>query len=173
MSEETPVMTTQLFYTAPTHDPKLSLGVEKSAIYGGYGATAQPQLTLADLHTLFQQLAHSLTVLGGVCNLVLEASDTTTSSQALRVWLQPHARQAERAMHQLRDMRFTKSASLTELSQSLTVLVLAADMLAQGQLSGDDALAFYGLLRRNSATATRSLMELRVQFDPEAQAILQ
>ena len=69
-------------------------------------------------------------------------------------------------MHCLRDMRLTGSPVVTELSQSLTVLVLAADMLAQGQLSGDDARAFYDLLRRNAEVATRSLGELRAHFDP-------
>jgi hypothetical protein len=87
--------------------------------------------------------------------------------QALRVWLHPNARQAELAMHQLRDMRLTRSSALTELSQSLTVLVLAADMLTQGQLSGADALTFYGLLRRNADTAVKSLGELRGQLLPE------
>ena len=87
--------------------------------------------------------------------------------QGLRAWLQPNARTAELSMHQLRDMRLTKSPALTELSQSLTVLVLAADMLIQGQLSGADALTFYSLLRRNADSAMKSLAELRAQLLPD------
>jgi hypothetical protein len=72
-------------------------------------------------------------------------------------------------MHQLRDLRLTKSPALTDLSQSLTVLVLAADMLTQGQLSDADALTFYDLLRRNADSATKSLAELRDQLLPDSQ----
>jgi hypothetical protein len=72
-------------------------------------------------------------------------------------------------MHQLRDLRLTKSPALTDLSQSLTVLVLAADMLGQGQLSGADALTFYSLLRRNADSAMKSLTELRGQLLPDSQ----
>jgi hypothetical protein len=49
------------------------------------------------------------------------------------------------------------------------VLVLAADMLSQGQLSGADALTFYSLLRRNADNAMKSLTELRGQLLPETQ----
>ena len=156
-------MTNSLVHAAAA---KAALGTHRDA---GRGAVevAPPRGTQVEvLHTLFHRLSQSLNVLSGTCELVSPDRSAPPSSQALRVWLQPHARQAEVAMHCLRDMRLTKSPVVTELSQSLTVLVLAADMLAQGQLSGDDARAFYDLLRRNAEVATRSLGELRAHFDP-------
>jgi hypothetical protein len=95
-----------------------------------------------------------------------QASDDV--SQGLRAWLHPNARTAEQSVHQLRELRLTKSPALTDLTQSLTVLVLAADMLTQGQLSGPDALTFYGLLRRNADSAIKSLAELRGQLLPDS-----
>jgi hypothetical protein len=129
--------------------------------------SAHPSDVDGTLQVLFQQLAQSLTVLSGTAELVMQGKVSEARSQALRVWLQPNARQAEAAMHQLRDMRLTKSSALTELSQNLTVLVLAADMLTQGQLSGADSLMFYGLLRRNADGAIKSLAELRGQLLPD------
>jgi hypothetical protein len=122
----------------------------------------------SSLPLLFQQLAQSLTVLSSTAELVLEGKAGDDALQGLRIWLQPNARQAELSMHQLRDLRVTRSPALTDLSQSLTVLVLAADMLTQGQLSGADSLTFYALLRRNADSAITSLAELRGQLLPES-----
>jgi hypothetical protein len=174
MSAEAVTMTNRLHYTASPHDRKATLSSDMGMGHDRLGA----RLPLSGaqshaVHTLFQQLAQSLSVLSGACELVLEGKSTAPSGQALRVWLQPHARQAETAMHKLRDLRVTKSPALTDLSQSLTVLVLAADMLTQGQLSGEDALMFYGLLRRNAEAAMKSLGELRAQLDPETSVVYQ
>jgi hypothetical protein len=158
-------MTDRLVYTPPT--PDRTQAFAKAEASGGQNAQPSESHSTA-LPALFQQLAQSLTVLSGTAELVLDGkAGEATRGQALRVWLHPNARQAELAMHQLRDMRLTRSSALTELSQSLTVLVLAADMLTQGQLSGADALTFYGLLRRNADTAVKSLGELRGQLLPE------
>nr|MDQ2999587.1 hypothetical protein [Chloroflexota bacterium] len=119
------------------------------------------------LPLLFQQLTQSLTVLSGTAELVLKGSAASDALQGLRVWLQRNARTAELSMHQLRGLRLTKSPALTDLSQSLTVLVLAADMLTQGQLSGADEQTFYSLLRRNADSAMKSLAELRSQLLPD------
>ncbi|GAB4123789.1 MAG: hypothetical protein Fur005_37760 [Roseiflexaceae bacterium] len=73
-------------------------------------------------------------------------------------WIQPSVRQAEKALHDLRSLGLTKTNLLTELTQSLTVLVLAADMLANGHLQGDLALESQGLMQRN---AERSLVALK------------
>jgi hypothetical protein len=148
-------------------EPKPLRGAQAVPIQGSYGFLTHLNGQHLDVHDLFQQLAHSLAVLSGASELVVEGKGTQPSGQALRVWLQPHARQAEGAMHQLRDLRLTHSSAVTELSQSLTVLVLAADMLAQGQLSGPDAMSFYDLLRRNADSAMRSFAELRARLDPE------
>jgi hypothetical protein len=159
-------MTNRLIYTPPTPDRKPVFAVSDM------GAAGQPMPSntaegYSGLPLLFQQLTQSLTVLSGTAELVVQGSAGSDTLQGLRAWLHPNARTAELSMHQLRDLRLTKSSALTDLSQSLTVLVLAADMLSQGQLSGTDALTFYDLLRRNAESAMKSLAELRSQLLPE------
>jgi hypothetical protein len=158
-------MSNHLLYPS-THDVGALRAAEPSAGKNLYGQPGRPSSAHVDVHGLFLQLGQSLGVLSNACELVVEGRGAAPAGQALRVWLQPHARQAEEAMHRLRDLRLTNAPAVTELSQSLTVLVLAADMLAQGQLSGADALSFYGLLRRNADAAMRSLSELRARLDP-------
>jgi hypothetical protein len=92
---------------------------------------------------------------------VLDGRSSGEASQAVRVWLQPSARQAETALHKLREYRLIHIPATTELIQCLTVLVLAADMLIQGQLSGSGARETYELLRRNADRAMKSLQVLR------------
>jgi hypothetical protein len=159
-------MTNRLVYSPPTADRKpafaataIGAGGQPAPSYQGEGHSGLP--------LLFQQLAQSLTVLSGTAELVLKASTTSDALQGLRVWLHPNARTAELSMHQLRGLRLTKSPALTDLSQSLTVLVLAADMLTHGQLSGADEQTFYSLLRRNADSAMKSLAELRSQLLPD------
>ena len=152
-------------YTTGVSDLKSTMPADLDIPYGKFEVAQPPVGSYFErVHTLFLRLNQSLNVLSGACELVSESRASAPSSQALRVWLQPHARQAELAMHCLRDMRLVKSQAATDLSQSLTVLVLAADMLVQGQLSGDDTRVFYDLLRRNAETAARSLRELRAQL---------
>jgi hypothetical protein len=161
-------MTNRLVYTPPTPDRKPAFAAaDIGAGAAGLPASGYPGEGHSGLPLLFQQLTQSLTVLSGTAELVLKGSDGGDAVQGLRVWLHPNARTAELSMHQLRDMRLTKSSALTDLSQSLTVLVLAADMLTQGQLSGADALTFYSLLRRNADNAMKSLAELRTQLLPD------
>lgn len=117
---------------------------------------------------LLQQLFQSITVLGHTTDLALTGGLASPLDKALCATLPAHARQAEESMRALRDLRLTSSSVLTELSQSLTVLVLAADMIANGQLAGGDALAFYDLLRRNSNTTIRCLNQLYVVFGLES-----
>jgi hypothetical protein len=114
---------------------------------------------------LLQQLFQSLTVLGSTSDLALTGRGTSAADQELRSQLGPYARRAEAAMHELRDLRIVTSPVLTDLSQSLTVLVLAADMIGNGQLAGSEALAFYDLLRRNTEAAMRALTELVKLFE--------
>jgi hypothetical protein len=161
-------MTNRLVYTPPAPDRKLAFAATDMVV----GAAGQPAPSyLSEGHSglplLFQQLTQSLTVLSGTAELVLKGDSSGDALQGLRVWLHPNARTAELSMHQLRDMRLTKSTTLTDLCQSLTVLVLAADMLTQGQLSGTDALTFYSLLRRNADSAMKSLAALRSQLLPD------
>jgi hypothetical protein len=117
---------------------------------------------------LLQQLFQSLTVLGTTSDLALMGRAAATTDEALRAQLDRNARRAEEAMHALRALRLTTSPLLTELSQSLTVLVLAADMIGHGQLRGAEALSFYELLRRNADTTMRCLNQLYIVFGLEA-----
>jgi len=152
-------------YTSGVSELRPTLPIERDGGPDKVRSGPQPSGAYFErVHTLFQRLSQSLGVLSGASELVSASRSAAPSSQALRVWLQPHARQAELTMHGLREMRLTKSQAATDLSQSLTVLVLAADMLAQGQLSDNDTIAFYDLLRRNAETAGRSLRQLRAQL---------
>jgi ABC-type transporter Mla subunit MlaD len=99
------------------------------------------------------QLASALATLHRAAN----ETDATNSATAWN-WIQPSVRQAEKALHDLRGLGLTKTNLLTELTQSLTVLVLAADMLANGHLQGDLALESQGLMQRN---AERSLIAFK------------
>jgi hypothetical protein len=159
-------MTNRLVYTPPTPDSKpvfadIAVGATGHPAQG-YSGEGHSSLLL-----LFQQLTQSLTALSGTAELVLKGSAGGDALQGLCAWLHPNARTAEQSMHQLRDLRLTKSPALTDLSQSLTVLVLAADMLTQGQLSGADSLTFYSLLRRNADSAMNSLADLRDHLLPD------
>ncbi len=159
-------MTNRLVYTPPAPDrtPAFAAADLGAAAHPAPGNTGAGHSSLA---LLFQQLTQSLSVLSGTAELVLKGSADGDALEGLRAWLHPNARTAELSMHQLRDLRLTKSPALTDLCQSLTVLVLAADMLTQGQLSGADALTFYSLLRRNADSAMKSLAELRGQLLPD------
>jgi hypothetical protein len=117
---------------------------------------------------VFKQLAHALTVLSGAADLMLANKPAGAHPQTLRVWLRPNARQAEEAMHRLRELRLGPTHAMTELSQCLTILVLAADMLSEGQLSEADANECYELLRRNANRAVSGLCELYTQIPPDA-----
>lgn len=64
-------------------------------------------------------------------------------------------------MHRLRHLGWARSSSATELSQSLTVVVLLTDLLASGQLVGVGALDSYDLLSRNIARAANCIAKLR------------
>lgn len=119
------------------------------------------------VRAIFKQLAHSLTVLSGAADLMLANKSSNSSHQGLHVWLRPNARQAEEAMHRLRELKLGPSHAMTELSQCLTILVLAADMLSAGQLSEIDAQECYELLRRNANRAVSGLYELHAQLNPD------
>jgi hypothetical protein len=123
--------------------------------------------TSSTLPALFHQLSQALTVLSSTAELLSDGRSHAPPVQTLRMWLQPNARQAEDAMHRLRNMRLAKTSAATELSQCLTVLVLAADMLINGQLTGSGAQETYDLLRRNADRAMKSLVELRAQILPD------
>src|SRR5262245_36401974 len=82
------------------------------------------------VRTALQQIGQALVVFSGALDLV----QTPEEQPVTRLRLQRHARQVEDAMRQLREWGLLRSPAATELSQSLTVLVLVADMIASGQL---------------------------------------
>ena len=139
---------------------------------GGRNVRASKQLLTIEQSTsvnkLLQQLFESLAVLGNISDLALTGKTNSPDGWLLRVHLHPNARQAEAAMHELRNLRLTTAPVLTDLSQSLTVLVLAADMIAQEQISASEALSFYGLLQRNADMAMNCLNQLYSEFGLEA-----
>ncbi len=115
----------------------------------------------AALQAIMRQLSKSLTVLASAADMMVQGRTDGVASQSFLIWLQPNARQAEDALRRLREYRLTGSAAATELIQCLTVLVLAADMIVQGQLRGDASIETYDLLRRNADRAIKSLEDLK------------
>ena len=163
-------MNSQLFSNRSKHDlkPVLSLRDTRPTQTDRLPAPRLSVEQSAKVGRLLQQLFQSLTVLGSTSDLALTGRAASPSDEALRAQLHPNARRAEEAMHELRALRLTTSPVLTELSQSLTVLVLAADMIGAGQLRGAEALSFYELLRRNADTTMRCLNQLYIVFGLEA-----
>ncbi|MGQ9826926.1 MAG: hypothetical protein ACUVSW_03590 [Roseiflexus sp.] len=117
--------------------------------------------TRTSLQTIMRQLNKSLTVLASAADMLIQGRRGGAVSQSLLIWLQPNARQAEDALRRLREYQLTGSPAATELIQCLTVLVLAADMIVQGQLRDDTSPETYKLLRRNADRALKSLEELK------------
>jgi hypothetical protein len=115
----------------------------------------------AALQAIMRQLSKSLTVLAGAADMMVQGRTDGVASQSFLIWLQPNARQAEEALRRLREYRLTGSPAATDLIQCLTVLVLAADMIVQGQLRGDAPVETYDLLRRNADRALKSLEDLK------------
>jgi hypothetical protein len=169
MSEESYVMLQHMLGGPPTeHSRKQSMSAAE--MFDLQPLPSDPFTDTPDdspLRVIFKQLAHSLTVLSGAADLMLANKSSSQAPQALHVWLHPNARQAEEAMHRLREMRLGPSHAMTELSQCLTILVLAADMLSAGQLSDVDAQECYELLRRNANRAVSGLYELHAQINPD------
>lgn len=123
------------------------------------GSTTLLAPEIETTQTIFRQIAHALTVISGAAELTHDQTDLP--AQSIRIWLQPSARQAEDGLRRLRERHLPQTQSLTELIQSLTVLVLAADMIAQGQLSSEVEPESYALMRRNAERAMACIRDLR------------
>jgi hypothetical protein len=109
----------------------------------------------------FHQLVQSLTILRSAAEQVLNSQTSGPTAQVFRLWLAPTARQAEAAMQRLRILPLANASVWIDLTQALTVLVLTADMLVQGQLSPATDLDMYALLRRNADRAMQSLATMQ------------
>jgi hypothetical protein len=118
--------------------------------------TATPALE-PTVASMMDQLAQTLTILRDTVEQVLEGTSTSSTMQALQHSLTPTARQAEAAVQRLRGLSLATTARGIDLSQALTVLVLASDMLAQDRRTAPMNLALYELLRRNAERALLSL----------------
>ncbi|MCS6842177.1 MAG: hypothetical protein NZ699_16655 [Roseiflexus sp.] len=148
-------------------DPSPSLS---SMLTGAQAASLDMHKSIhrrAALQAIIRQLSKSLTMLASAVDMMVQGRTDAVASQSFFVWLQPNARQAEKALHRLREYRLAGSPAATELIQCLTVLVLAADMIAQGQLRGNVSAEIYDLLRRNVNRAIKSLEDLKNEVLPE------
>lgn len=75
--------------------------------------------------------------------------------------VQHSARHAEAAMHRLLDLEMPQSATMTELSQSLTAVILAADMVVSGNFADAHAGEMCDMIVRNVQQALRAIVQLR------------
>lgn len=128
-----------------------------------YSITSQLPTTFtgrSQAHVTLEHLSRSLAALNSTVDQLVAVAPHGSATAALYDRLQFNARRAETAMRELRELGFTKSPAATELSQSLTVVVLVVDMVANGHLTASDALAGDALFRRNAARAEASLNEL-------------
>lgn len=105
---------------------------------------------------LFEQITNAVTILAN-------ASSNGSIQQPLMRRLQKHARAAEDGIHQLRRLQLERSAFRCELSQTLTVLVLVADMLADGLIDEADMAETSSLMHRNASRALSYLNDLRAE----------
>ena len=115
--------------------------------------------------SMLEQLAQTLTTVSIDVEQVLSGTSTSATMQELQCNLIPTARQAEAAIQRLRSLALAKTALVVDLSQALTVLVLAADMLAHERRTAPMNVALYILLRRNAERALLSLDSLSSQLD--------
>lgn len=116
-----------------------------------------------------QQLELALHVLSSAADQLAAGTAVSLSRAELRDWLQPQARKAESAMHRLRALGKTRTTAATELTQSLTVLVLAIDILASDDVK--EFMAGSDLLQRNAERALSCFQVLRDDLTANEQAL--
>lgn len=108
------------------------------------------------INQLLDQIEHALQHFSSAALALAPGQAACPSMQ-----LQPSARRAEAAMHRLQDLSDLRSAVTVSLSQSLTVLVLLADLLAGGTASDADVQGIHDLLARNVQQAHTCIAQLR------------
>jgi hypothetical protein len=163
MSQETIGMLQHMLGGSSTGHPRKQPTPAADAL----APTAQPLSSTPggdSIEAVFKQLAQALAVLSGAAELTVAAKKSEPNVQSLRAWVRPNCRQAEEAMHRLRELHVGSPQTLTELSQSLTTLVLAADLLCADKLTDDDMQECSALLCRNAGRAVASLYELHSQL---------
>jgi hypothetical protein len=103
-----------------------------------------------------KQIDQSLTLFQALSKAQNEV--TAKHHSGIHVWLQAHARAVEAAMRFLRVYPGVTESVGVELTQSLTVLILVADMIVNELLQGPEG---YDLLQRNAERASMNLQLLR------------
>jgi hypothetical protein len=125
---------------------------------------APPPTPIPPIPNTLDQLAQTLTTLHDAVEQVLAGTATSAALEALQSSLTPTARQAEAAMRRLLGLPLANTALVVDLSQALTVLVLAADMLAQERRSAPMNVALYVLVQRNAERSLPNLETLSSQL---------
>ncbi|MBC8160650.1 MAG: hypothetical protein H7Z42_05460 [Roseiflexaceae bacterium] len=127
--------------------------------------TSQPHERL-EIATVLLQVERSLLALQSVASQIDDAAMPRHAIPMLFERVDFNARRAEDGMRLLRDLNIARDAPATELSQSLTVVVLVADMVVSGHLS-PASLADDELFLPNLARAQTCLRQLKASLDAE------
>ncbi len=120
-------------------------------------ATSRPTAESASLLQLVDELHNALHGFSAT----LAAQNSSEGLLRTRRRLLLHARQAEAALRRLREVKLAPAVVTADVIQSLTVLVLSADMLAQGYLTDRQSSEMLSLLTRNVNRAIDGVARLR------------
>lgn len=110
-----------------------------------------------------QQITQALVILKSTVEYILDGPVARPSTALIQCWLPPTARQIEAAMQHMRSLPLAKLSLGIDLTQALTVVVLAADILVQRQHSVAIDLEIYTLLCRNAERARHYLQAIPPQ----------
>ena len=109
------------------------------------------------IRLLLISMEQALHVMDGLARAIL-FEQASAHGQAR---LQASAREIEVAMHRLLELDSLQSTLVIELTQSLTAVILAADLLMCGNVGDAEARDICGMLVRNGQQAWRSVTQLR------------
>ncbi len=115
-----------------------------------------------EIEDILLQIARSLSALLSVADQIMTTSVPRQAIPLIFERVDFNARRAEESMRVLRDLNISRNEPATELSQSLTVVVLVADMVVSGHLP-PVSLGDEDLFRRNVIRAQSCLDLLRAQ----------
>ncbi|KAB8143814.1 hypothetical protein F8S13_07870 [Chloroflexia bacterium SDU3-3] len=112
------------------------------------------------LDDVLLQIERAITALVSVADQVVAAAVPRQAIPLLFERIDFNARRAGEAMRVLRELNLSNNTPATELSQSLTVVVLVADMVVSGHLP-PTSLGDEDLFRRNVLRAQHCLAQLQ------------
>jgi hypothetical protein len=113
---------------------------------------------------VLHQIKQALTILRSTVEYILDGPVARPSTALLQCWLPRTARQIEVAMQHLRFLPLARTPLGIDMTQALTVVVLAADILVQHQHSIAIDLEIYTLLCRNADRAWHYLQAVPAQI---------